>query len=215
MKKIIKILDIVVYITYALIFASNICAMIQTKNMAYAGTCIWIINAGTMYSLFRHQSKFGDERVKWRDETIEKLFKFNKEMMQELDEIVKQMEDEAERIGKIGVDRQFCIYYKNKTPEIIYWPRNLHVGKFEKIEKSKEIASKIIGCEYVDGRNLEIDGQYVAGVYIDDLETMTQRHEMVIINEVDGLDRATCEKIIKYLKEDNEFTAELKKYELI
>lgn len=92
--KIEKILDKILYTIYALTFALNICAVIQTKNMAYLGTCVWVINAGTMFSLYRFESKFADRRIKWRDETIDKLFKFINEILKQLDEMAENAKRE-------------------------------------------------------------------------------------------------------------------------
>lgn len=190
-----KVLEKVLYVFYGVAIIFNIWLAIKTKNTDKLCIAIWIFNTASMFMLYRQTERFGDRRVEWRDKFIKKLLSDN---LQNLEE-----------------DKQYCIHYKNKKPEILFVPRKPLTEKFERLEEAKKIASDIIGCEYVDGKNLEIDGQYVAGVYIDDIETFTQRHEMVIINEIDGLDCATCEKIIEYLKEDNDFTAMLKKYELI
>ena len=190
-----KILEKVLYVFYGVSIIFNIWLALKTKNTDKLCIALWIFNTAIMFMLYRKEEKFGDERVEWRDAFIKKLL--------------------SDNLINLEEDKHYCIHYKNKKPEILFAPRKPLTEKFERVEEAKKIASKLIGCEYVDGRNLEIDGQYVAGVYIDDLETMTQRHEMVIINEVDGLDRTTCEKIIEYLKEDNDFTKELKKYELI
>jgi hypothetical protein len=190
-----KILEKVMYVFYGISMIFNLYLGIKTKDSDKLCIALWIFNTAIMFMLYRKEEKFGDERVEWRNEFIKELL--------------------SDNLANLEEDKHCCIHYKNKKPEILYAPRKLLTEKFKKVEEAKKIASNIIGCEYVDGRNLEIDGKYVAGVYIDDLEMMTQRHEMVIINEIDGLNHATCEKIIEYLKEDNDFTKELKKYELI
>ena len=183
------------YAFYIFAFIFYIYVAIKTKDSDKLFIAVWIFNTAMMFMLYRKADKFGDERVKWRDEFIKKLLSDN---LKEIDE-----------------DKCYCIHYKNKQPEILHSTRKAYTEKSERVEEAKEIASNIIGCEYVDGKNLYIDGEYVAGVYIDDMEMMSQKHEMVIINEIDGMDHTTCEKVIEYLKQDNEFAEELKFYELI
>lgn len=163
------------------------------------------IFAGASYVwlfLYCAEKEMGNERVANRDNFIENLLKLNTKFL-------------SDNIKEIEEDKQYCIHYQNKKPKIIFVSRKPYTDKFKRIEEAKKIASDIIECDYVDGKNLEINGEYVAGLYIDDMETFSKTHELVIINEMNGLDYSTCEKIIRYLKEDNEYSKMLKEYELI
>ena len=75
------------------------------------------------------------------------------------------------------------VVFKNKKPEI-----KTVIRKFKKfhntpIGEAKKIASKHIGCKYVDGLNLYIDNTYYGGIYCDDLARYNNNKTMVIINE--------------------------------
>lgn len=190
-----KKLEICTIIFYIVATIMNIIMAIKTKDGDKVFIAFWIFNTMTMFILYRQADELGDRRVEWTEQFIKKLLSNN----------LKGYES----------SKYYCIHYKNKKPEILFNARKNYTERFQRVDEAKKIASHIIGCEFVDGRNLYIDGEYVAGVYIDDMEMMSQRHEMVIINEIDGLDRSTCEKIIEYLKTNNDFTAELKEYELI
>ena len=186
-----KTFNRIVYLFYIFTIIYHLIWAIVMKDFDKVIIAIWVVSSFLLFSVFNQAEREND----WKENLIKKLL--------------------SDNLANLEDDKHYCIHYENKKPKILFVPRKQYTEKFERVEEAKKIASNIIGCEYVDGRNLYIDGKYVAGVYIDDLEIMTQRHEMVIINEIDGLDNATCEKIIEYLKEDNDFTKVLKEYELI
>lgn len=92
--------------------------------------------------------------------------------------------------------------------------RNPFLKGHKKIIEAKKIAAKEIGCGFVDGMNIEIDGKYYGGMYCDDLARIKQEYRfildfngrevevygtIVIINERDGLTEDDCIKIMGYL----------------
>lgn len=111
-----------------------------------------------------------------------------------------------------------------KTDNIVVWKDNHIIIKkvkrksfkkrYEKVLEAKKIAAKEIGCEFVDGLNLIIDGKYYGGIYCDDLARMNRDYrgnlkvndkyyemygDIIVINEQEGLSIQECKKIVEYL----------------
>ena len=202
MLNLIKIIDRIIQYLYITIAILALISGIKENNLDKIAILILACTSFVWFFLWCIEKEIGNERVANRDNFIENLLKLNTKIL-------------SDNIKEIEENKQYCIHYQNKKPKIIFVSRKPYTDKFKRIEEAKKIASDIIECDYVDGKNLEIDGEYVAGLYIDDMETFSKTHELVIINEINGLDYSTCEKIIRYLKEDNEYSKMLKEYELI
>ncbi len=84
-----KILEKIMYLVYILAFTLNIYLVIKTNDYNRLAVVIWIFNAGMMFHLYIQTDKFGDERVKWRDELVKKTIKCLGEAVKLNDEIIK------------------------------------------------------------------------------------------------------------------------------
>lgn len=102
-KKQIKMLEICTYIVYGLAFIVNLLVTINTKDMNRGALCVWIINSTIMFTLYRQESKLGDESVAWRDELIKKQFKLLSNIYGVIDNAIEE-ENNNER-DKEKIDR--------------------------------------------------------------------------------------------------------------
>lgn len=107
------------------------------------------------------------------------------------------------------------VIFKNKKPFIKTIIRKFSKERFLKIEESKKIAARNIGCKYVDGLNLYIDNIYYGGIYCDDLARYNDNKTIVIINEFEGLTIEQCNKVINYLLKEGRNITELKELDMI
>lgn len=107
------------------------------------------------------------------------------------------------------------IIFRNKKPTIKTVIRKFRKERFLRINEAKDIAVKNIGCVYVDGLNLYIDGVYYGGIYCDDIARYNNNKTMVIINEFDGLSIKQCNKIIDYLLKEGHKIKELSELDMI
>lgn len=75
--------------------------------------------------------------------------------------------------------------------------------KFD-IFEAKKIASKILKCKYVDGKNLiDNEGNYLGGIYVDDLEFYSQKYKAVILKETEKFTFSDTFDAIMYFKKNN------------
>lgn len=104
MKKM-KKFEMLMYLCYGLAFTLNLISLIETKDGDKLAICIWIINAGMMFSLYRDVSKFGDKRVETRDNIIKNLFKIIHEAEEKMDSFIANLENvSSEAFEKIIKD---------------------------------------------------------------------------------------------------------------
>ena len=84
-----KVLEKFNYLFYTVAFTANIYLAIKTKDIDKICIAMWIFNTSIMFMLYRQTDKFGDERVKWRDELVKKTIKCLGEAVKLNDEIIK------------------------------------------------------------------------------------------------------------------------------
>ena len=48
-------------------------------------------------------------------------------------------------------------------------------SSFSNFQELKKVISELLECKYVDGKNLINNGKYLAGIYIDDIELISQK----------------------------------------
>ena len=70
-----KIMEKVIYVFYGISMIFNLYFAIKTKDLDKLCIAIWIFNTAIMFMLYRKEEKFGDERIKWRDELIKELLR--------------------------------------------------------------------------------------------------------------------------------------------
>ena len=68
-------IEIVTMILYIVMLITEIIQFVRTKNWQYVITGIWVINSINLFNMYINQRDWGDERVGWRDQMIEDLFK--------------------------------------------------------------------------------------------------------------------------------------------
>lgn len=102
-KRNIKNFEILTYLCYGLVFIINLAVAIATKDVDNLVICIWIFNATIMFTLYRQESKLGDESVAWRDELIKKQFKLILNIYDVIDNDIEE-ENNNER-DKAKIDR--------------------------------------------------------------------------------------------------------------
>lgn len=68
-------IEIVTMILYIVMLITEIIQFVRTKNWQYVITGIWVINSINLFNMYINQRDWGDERVGWRDQMIEVLFK--------------------------------------------------------------------------------------------------------------------------------------------
>lgn len=103
MEKKYKIFEIFMYLCCGVVFIINLAVGIATKNGDKLVICIWIFNATIMFTLYRQESKLGDESVAWRDELIKKQFKLLSNIYGVIDNAIEE-ENNNER-DKEKIDR--------------------------------------------------------------------------------------------------------------
>ena len=81
----------------------NLAVAIAMKDVDKIVICIWIFNATIMFTLYRQESKLGDESVAWRDELIKKQFKLLSNIYGVIDNAIEE-ENNNER-DKEKIDR--------------------------------------------------------------------------------------------------------------
>lgn len=82
-------------------------------------------------------------------------------------------------------------------------------SSFSDFQELKGIIAELLDCEFVDGKNLIYKGQYLGGIYIDDMELITKRKKAIVINERYGLSVNDCLKIALYLQKTDFLKREL------
>lgn len=88
-------------------------------------------------------------------------------------------------------------------------------SSFSNFQELKEVISELLECKYVDGKNLINKGKYLAGIYIDDMELISQKKKAIVINEREGLSVDDCLYIALYLQKTEFLKKELiDRYEL-